>query len=648
MLNFKIKKIILTALSLPVVVGFTHARSYPLKYVSKIECKFTPWSEHSDDCKIPLPTIKNANYKTYKDNTQMRLIYSVMWWATYKWGWDVWFGSHLWTDFATAEWTPVYAMGDWKVLIAKQLSWRWKAIVIRHYLNWKALYSSYNHLSTIWINAWDDVKEWQEIWKVWHTWNSWWNHLHFQIDVNEKWSHPYYYSKCSASVSDVVNKWMCREDLLANTIDPIYFLETNWANIEAIKDIKDEKEVKKVNEKQQETNKIKPTEIVSRETLMMTELQMFLARYKVSWKSQIPANLMYKWEKWQIMLNVYQDTNKKIFNWSLPSDLEIEYDKKIISVLPTSVKYIERGQRPIEIKAVNPGTTKVNFKINWKIIQTFDIRIVKDKNASVISNAASINIFKKVIIGWENWWAIVMKDGNNKNIISVPYEWEYTLKVEWKGKLCWAKISYKDSQSAANLNSLKCYEWKDELTYQYSNTLKWVYVFKLLTYDSWNIKLSLFKSWKQIATFTVFNTKKVSDLDKAGEYKQAIQELIKKMIIKIDENSWKFLPNDELRESDATYWIKNAFPNAKSKNGQKFKRLTRLEFMKLITEMTSIKSLFTWPWFRDVTNASDLRYINIMIDYNIRFHDKFGKNYFQPNNKITRAEAAYILSKLIK
>lgn len=641
-------KLLLSAMVLFFTYGYTFSRSYPLKYVSKIECKFTPWSEHSQDCKTPLPTIQNANYKNYKDNVQMRLIYSVMWWATYKWGWDVWFWSHLGTDIATAEWTPVYAIWDWKVIIAKKLSWRWNAIVIRHYVNWKPIYSTYNHLSEISISNWDDVKEWQLIWKVWHTWNSWWNHLHFQIDINEKWSHPYYYTKCNwSSWEDVVNKWLCREDLLANTIDPIVFLETNWANIDAIKDIQDTKEVIKQNEKQQEENKIKPTEIVSREVLMMTELQMFMARYKISWESKIPANLLYKWENWQIILNVFQDTNKKVFNWSLPNDLEVEFDKKIVSILPTSVKYIDRGQRPIEIKALSPGTTKINFKINWKIIQSFDIRVVKDKSASIISSAASINIFKNIYIWWENWWAIIMKDWNWKNIISVPYEWNYTLKVEWNAKICGANISYKTSQSSASLNSLKCYEWKNELTYSYSNTLKWIYVFKLIPFASWKNKLSLFKSWKQIAVYTINSVKKVSDLDKTWEYKKYIEDWLKKMILRIDDTNWKFLPDDQLRESDATYWIKNAFPNAKSKNWQKFKRLTRLEFMKLINEMTWIKSLFTWPWFRDITNTSDLKYINILIDYNARFIDKFWKNYFQPNNKITRAEASYIIMKMI-
>jgi hypothetical protein len=43
-----------------------------------------------------------------------------------------------------------------------------------------------------------------------------------------------------------------------------------------------------------EREKIKPNEIIPREKLKLTELELFLERYKITLKSYIPANVLYK------------------------------------------------------------------------------------------------------------------------------------------------------------------------------------------------------------------------------------------------------------------------------------------------------------------------------------------------------------------
>jgi hypothetical protein len=43
---------------------------------------------------MTLPHILNADYVTYKNNTEYRRIYSVLWGSTYDYGWDVGYGSH--------------------------------------------------------------------------------------------------------------------------------------------------------------------------------------------------------------------------------------------------------------------------------------------------------------------------------------------------------------------------------------------------------------------------------------------------------------------------------------------------------------------------------------------------------------------------
>lgn len=66
---------------------------YPLKEVSKLKCRFNDFDTLSAACKEILPILKTKDYKKYakKDggyNDYTRL-YTVLWGASYKYGWDV-------------------------------------------------------------------------------------------------------------------------------------------------------------------------------------------------------------------------------------------------------------------------------------------------------------------------------------------------------------------------------------------------------------------------------------------------------------------------------------------------------------------------------------------------------------------------------
>jgi hypothetical protein len=213
---------------------------YPIKQMSKLECRYENFNDLSSDCKQDLPILNTKNYKKLATqdwgfNLYTR-IYSVLWWSSYKYWWDVWNGWHTWTDIATAKWTPVYSIATWEVIIAKSLSGFWNTITVRHFINWKNIYSNYSHLSKILVNKWDKVRAWNKIWEVWSTWNSTWNHLHFQIDLDTPF-HPYYYDKkaCPYGSSQITEEWICFWELKNNTVDPILFLETRGDILNNIK-----------------------------------------------------------------------------------------------------------------------------------------------------------------------------------------------------------------------------------------------------------------------------------------------------------------------------------------------------------------------------------------------------------------------------
>lgn len=207
---------------------------YPLQQVSKLECRYENFTDLDGSCKENLKILKTNDYKKYSEQSDWyndyTRRYSVLWWASYTYWWDVWNWWHMWVDIATSEWTPVYAMADWEIIIAKNKLEFWNLISIKHEINWKKIVSNYAHLSKISVKEWEKVSAWEKIWEVWSTWNSTWNHLHFQIDLQTKSSPAYYsYDTCPYSYNDIVNEWKCFNELQNITVDPLSFLETSWA-----------------------------------------------------------------------------------------------------------------------------------------------------------------------------------------------------------------------------------------------------------------------------------------------------------------------------------------------------------------------------------------------------------------------------------
>ena len=93
--------------------------SYPLKEVSKdSNCRKTNWNDLTDDCKQPLPIIKNADYSAYKNNIAYTSVYTTLWGAPYSNGWAAGQGAHEGVDIVTSQDTPVYAVEDGTVIRA--------------------------------------------------------------------------------------------------------------------------------------------------------------------------------------------------------------------------------------------------------------------------------------------------------------------------------------------------------------------------------------------------------------------------------------------------------------------------------------------------------------------------------------------------
>lgn len=557
---------------------------YPLDEISKPSCRFEIRSNLSEECKMKLPKIENADYSKYKDNKLYRIIYTVLWMSTYTNWRDIWNWSHQGVDIATSFWTPVYSIWEWIVEKAWELEWWWKTIVIKHkYNNWY-IWSNYAHLSKINVKVWEKVSTGQKIWEVWRSWFAFWNHLHFQIDLNWPW--PTYH-KCKERkwILDTVNLWLCKEDVLKNTIDPIKFLEN-----------------KEISNKYFE---IKPREITPLNKILEDENNEFLSNYQLYIKPNFIFNTLEQNKVWKIII-WFKNKNNKKFIWYLPTELKIESK---LEINPSWIIDLTT-EREIIIKWSKPWKYIIDFKLWNKTIKSTSIYIspIKEQN---IQKAKLIT--SKLFIGDENIWIFSFY---NNNIRINKIKWIYNIKIHnWK--IC-----------LINLKKQCITDFSDNISFSNNNLIKWLLLIKILPSNE-NFKISIDKIFEK----NLYANIPIDFNDVKNEYKDAVLWSIKKWYI-LNFSNWYFAPNYFLTNKD----IAKAF----NLPYNEIRNITRYEFLYFISNKFNIKAKTKDKFFNDCNDEI----CNIFKEYNIKL-DNFEK-YFQPNEFLTREQAAYILYKILR
>ena len=626
---------------------------YPFAQVAVPKCRFSSWNNLWNECRMSIPRIENWNYSKYKTDSTYRKIYSILWWATYNYWWDVWYWSHLWVDIATSLWTPVRSIWDWEVILAKALSWWWNTVVIKHKLqNWKYIYSNYSHLSKIIAKIWY-IKAWTTIWEVWSTWNSYWNHLHFQIDITSQ-SHPYWYTTCSKwiEIFDVVNNWLCRNYLLANTVDPILFLENNWKF----------QDIQEIQQKQQQTIKIEPKNIKTRNQITEEEINDFLRDHTIK------LNTMVAWDNLEIsktyLSKLTVNYHNKLFSGNLPWEwLEFEYNKSVLKVFPEKVIFVDKWIREVQITWLKSGKHVINLKIWKKIIWSLFVNIYSNSEMQNPTDASII--IKNSIALWEEkqFWVVFKTKFGTKQMY-IPYNWTYKIKLlSWKAKFC--NVSNKPIKTCRNS------ELVNELYFRYEDTKNWILLFNIIPFDYIPIKLSLSKvgnkydiTWTK-TQITVTNPLR---FDNSYVYYNENISALKKWYLRL--NKWYLLQDNELTWRQLKEIVFNYLEYEYLRSGDNlaqknliikkisevkwnlsvfddYKKYTRWDFTKIIFDNFSLnlvkndnKVLLDESWkYKD--------YITTLREkYDFRWKDQFSQKYFQPTKNITVWEALYLIEKL--
>lgn len=639
---------------------------YPFKEISKSDCRFQSFDTLTSDCKKDLPILHTADYKKLKDDYNYRRVYTVLWWATYDYGWDTWYGSHQWVDIATSEGTPIYAIWDGTVRIAWEMTGRWKTIVIEHTVNGRKIYSNYAHLSKIWVVSWQKLKAWDLIWRVGHTGNSYGNHLHFQIDLDTSSIHPYYPTKltCGDPLWDsmaLVNKWYCRSDLLAKTVDPLAFLETQWAIVSAKKT---EEQILQDNKKQVEQTKISAKTILSRADIQKMEVENFLKNYSLTFTLNKSYTNLQVWDSLKLTI-ILKDRLGKPFNWVTPDYINFSYDKKILSVFPEKVLILENWQRDIVINAIKKWATSLDIKIWATSIKKLDF-FTYTKWEVIYGD--------KAWIWWDKWVAIWDKTSSkvviykwNYKLIWVPYSGKYILKSKNNNVLFCLKNPQTESQISSVMAS-KCAasEYKDSIIFGINDTLAGTlyYDYKVIWSDKSYIVNVL--NWK---TNAILGEKKLEityakDVS-SSLYAREVQRFLEAWIIENISKNY-FWPDMSLNQQAAKTFLINTltYMISKEKNKENLAKLkTNLRLLQSLnldkSKNITRKQFFDLIYKFMIINKNDsekIKYLDLTADYrakvwnlfdeNNTWRDKFWARYFQPDKEITRWEAVYMISKI--
>ena len=364
--------------------------TYPLKKVSTFACRqlMKPRSELEDKCKVALPIIKWWDYSKYKDNTEYKNIYTVLWWATY-WGQrDMDKGDHAGVDIASANGTPLYSIAHGVVTFAGTQAWYGNVVKIMFRYNDTTYHAVYWHMNSIDVSKWDIVEQWQLVGELWNSWSTfgalWWNHVHFEIDKDNAWRPAFYYQWCAAldtkSFTEITNGGLCREYREKYSYDPIAFIESTRTGREvAITDTHTVAPTKPVVVVADTIQKLSPS-FLSLNKLKSYKLTKDALVFIQDQDIQLVANYNKKmnlWQKWTISLYVTKKWSAKKFEGALSTDIAFVSSDGGVSLSQQSLQYITKWVHTISFTTKELWKTTIAITLWWQTLASFPIEVIK-------------------------------------------------------------------------------------------------------------------------------------------------------------------------------------------------------------------------------------------------------------------------------
>jgi len=740
---------------------------YPLKQISKLECRFEEFDTLSSNCKQDLPILKTKDYSKYAVkndwyNDYTRL-YTVLWGSSYKYGWDVWNGGHQWTDIATAKWTPVYTIADGKVITVWNDAGWGKHVSVEHTIKGTKVISNYAHLSKITVNKGEKIEVGEKIGEVWSTGNSTWNHLHFQIDLPSTF-HPYYYdwNACPFSYYEITEKWVCFDELKKHTFDPLAFLESNgWiidevsisssssttskvssstnssvstsssvfnttvyygygseSDVRAVQriykdlgyydgkinwdfedveqsiidyqlasgvlssrsddgawwfgpktraqtkidyeDYENNKPTRKVWFEEgeevivtQNVEKVERANLMTREEREAQEMAEFLKTYNIDIENS-PSQLQVGQS--ETSLFTIQNRKGKWFKWNTPGSVNFKYDSSKISIFPETFFNFRDGEREIEVTWKSSGHTTVEVRIGEVIVDTFSVTVGKSWQKPWVQSA-NIYTDKSATLWEEKRWVVLMKDGYSNKLVKTKYSGSFTLSSDDNVEYCVKRWKLKDIKE---IYQRDCFadEYTSKVEFDYSDTIEGLLIFNYRALDDRADLEVKTTSGKSLTTKSVAVTHPKNLKTSYAYYDEVMTTLMSWVTDGIDR--WYFLEDRELTKYDAKRWLLSAMEeNGASEQEKKYLQEIEMSKYEKVTrkEFLILAYTYLWDdwdtWYAQVAEYKDMeeedeKLVGAVLWNNYKWKDNFWEKYFQPDKRITRGEAAYMLTQTLE
>ncbi len=362
--------------------------TYPLKKVSTFACRqlMKPRSELEDTCKVALPIIKWWDYSKYKDNTEYKNIYTVLWWATYPGQRDMDKGDHAGVDIASANGTPLYSVAHGIVTFAGTQAWYGNVVKIMFRYKNITYHAVYWHMNSIAVSKWDIVEQGQFIWELWNSWSTfgalWWNHVHFEINKDNAWRPAFYYQWCPAletkSFTQITNGGLCREYREKYSYDPIAFIESTQigrevAILDPQVDIKKPtvtvNTIQKLSPSFLTLNKLKPQKLTKEAFVFIQDQDIqFIVNYNKK---------MNLWQKWTISLYVTTKWSAQKFDGALSTDIAFVSSDGGVSLSQQSLQYIEKWIHTVSFTTKKLWKTTIAITLWWQTLASFPIEVIQ-------------------------------------------------------------------------------------------------------------------------------------------------------------------------------------------------------------------------------------------------------------------------------
>lgn len=390
---------------------------HPFKYITTIECrtKFFEDITLEDDCIIDMPVIEQWNYTKYELDKVYRDAYTALWWSPYVWdSWDNEHGAHDGVDIATSRWTPLYAIANWTVWFAWEQTGYWNVVKISFNYKGEVYWALYAHMDKILVKAWDTVSQWDKIWTVWNSWLTfgalWGYHLHFEIAKNNVNRPMYWFTGCKdldKDLIDIINNWLCRNELAKNTFDPIAFIENSRSHL----------------------TKNNIPEVVVTDTVEWTTPPWDFSSFK---KVSVVSSTGWKIESWSLLtgwiagnistatswLDVWKSDKPLTNNWFIKvvvkeDQSDILKERGQVTALESDIDYLSAQWENVDLDTILPS--KVNFAVQ-QFLANYEVKLAYKK--------LSLN---KVVIKFE---AYSKKSGEEYNGI-MPFGITFLSNDEW-------------------------------------------------------------------------------------------------------------------------------------------------------------------------------------------------------------------------